>query len=61
MPRKAIATEKIQPMVESFQSSGALVVMPRSVESGRLNTLNAYACPMERWIASAAGGTRQRS
>ena len=29
--------------------------------SGSLNTLNAYASPMHRWIDSAAGGTSQRS
>jgi hypothetical protein len=44
----------------SFQSSGAGEAPPISLESGRLNTLNAYACPMERWMASAAGGTSHR-
>ena len=43
-----MATEKIQPMVLSFQSSGADSVSPCSRESGRLKTLNAYACPIDR-------------
>ena len=47
-PRKTIAVEKIQPIVESFQSAGAGLSMPTSVESGRLKTLNAYACPIAR-------------
>src|SRR5437773_1199201 len=34
--------------------------MPIARLSGRLNTLIAYACPMHRWIRSAAGGTSQR-
>ncbi len=49
-----------QPMVLSFQSSGAECVTPMRCESGRLKTLNAYAWPIERWIASAAGGTSHR-
>ena len=56
-----MATLKIQPMVVSFQSSLAGWSMPMSVDNGRLKTLNAYACPMERWMASAAGGMRHRS
>ena len=59
-PRNTIAVLKTQPIVLSFQSPGAESLPPRSRESGRLNTLNAYACPMDRWIASAAGGTSQR-
>ena len=59
-PRKTMATLKTQPMVLSFQSFSADWLPPMSRDSGRLNTLNAYACPMERWIASAAGGTSQR-
>src|ERR1035437_1688426 len=59
-PRKTIAVLKIQPIVESFQSAGAGLSIPTSVESGRLKTLKAYAWPMARWIARAAGGTRQR-
>src|SRR5690242_4416594 len=34
--------------------------MPRARDSGSQNTLNPYAMPMHRWIASAAGGTSQR-
>src|SRR4030095_13736281 len=59
-PRKTMATLKIQPIVVSGQSPGADSVLPISRESGRLKTLNAYTCPMHRWIASAAGGTRHR-
>jgi hypothetical protein len=29
-------------------------------DSGKLNTLNAYAWPIDRWMESAAGGTSQR-
>ncbi len=49
-----------QPIVLSFQSSGAECVTPMRCESGRLKTLNAYAWPIDRWIASAAGGTSHR-
>ena len=49
-----------QPIVLNLQSSGAECVTPIRCASGRLNTLNAYAWPIERWIASAAGGTSQR-
>src|SRR5262249_26583342 len=48
------------PIVLSFQSPGPESAPPCSLDSGRLKTLNAYACPIERWIASAAGGTSQR-
>ena len=34
--------------------------MPMTRVSGRLKTLKAYAWPMERWMARAAGGTSQR-
>ncbi len=55
-----MAIEKIHPTVVSAQSPGALSVMPRVRVSGRLKTEKAYACPMERWMASAAGGMRHR-
>ena len=42
-PSAAMATEKIQPMVVSFQSPSAGALMPISVESGRLKTLKPYA------------------
>jgi hypothetical protein len=48
------------PMVLNFQSPGAERVIPIDWESGRLNTLNAYAWPIDRCMASAAGGTSQR-
>src|SRR5215472_4034000 len=35
-------------------------VMPMARDSGSQNTLNPYAMPMQRWMASAAGGTSQR-
>jgi hypothetical protein len=47
-PRKTIAMLKIHPSVLSAQSPGAEAVPPISFESGRLNTLKAYAWPMER-------------
>ena len=59
-PRKTMAMLKIQPSVLSFQSSGADSVMPITRLRGKLNTLKAYASPMARWMASAAGGTSQR-
>jgi hypothetical protein len=47
-PRNTIAALKTQPIVLSFQSPGADVVTPRTRDNGRLNTLNAYACPIDR-------------
>jgi hypothetical protein len=35
-------------------------VMPMARDSGNQKTLNPYAIPMQRWIASAAGGTSHR-
>jgi hypothetical protein len=35
-------------------------VTPTAWLSGSQNTLNPYAIPMDRWIASAAGGTSHR-
>jgi hypothetical protein len=34
--------------------------MPITLVNGPLNTENAYAWPIQRWTASAAGGTIQR-
>src|ERR1700677_40161 len=59
-PRMAMAMENIQPISFKFQSPGTECVMPRTLVSGRLNVENAYACPMERCTASAAGGTKKR-
>src|SRR3954471_1258269 len=59
-PRKTMAMVKIQASSVCFQSPGADSVMPRTLVSGSLKTLNAYACPMLRWMARAAGGTSQR-
>src|SRR5918993_3192348 len=61
MPRKAIAIEKIHASGGCSQSwPGTCFVTPMICVSGILNTENAYACPMERCTASAAGGTSQR-
>src|SRR4051812_37347093 len=59
-PRNTMAMVKIQASCVCFQSAGADSVMPRTLVSGSLKTLNAYACPMLRWMARAAGGTSQR-
>src|SRR5262245_43122311 len=50
----------IHPSVLIFQSSGADAVMPTARLSGSQNTLKPYAMPIERWMASAAGGTSHR-
>jgi hypothetical protein len=44
--------------VRSGQAIGS--VTPSARASGSQKTLNPYAMPIERWIASAAGGTSQR-
>jgi hypothetical protein len=36
------------------------LVMPMARDSGIQKTLKPYAMPIQRWIASAAGGTSQR-
>jgi hypothetical protein len=38
----------------------ALAAVQSNWASGLLKTLNAYTCPMHRWMHSAAGGTNQR-
>ena len=50
----------IQPSELIFQSPGADAVMPIARLRGSQKTLNPYAIPMERWMASAAGGTSHR-
>ena len=57
-PRNTMATLKTHPMVLSDQSPAVDAVIPMERDSGMLKTLNAYACPIERWTARAAGGTR---
>src|SRR5579862_3333385 len=59
-PRTTIAMEKIQPTCFRSQSPGAECVIPSSLVSGRLKVENAYACPIERCTARAAGGTKNR-
>src|SRR5215510_7831115 len=44
--------------VRSGQATGWLT--PIACDSGSQNTLKPYAMPMQRWIASAAGGTSHR-
>ena len=61
MPRNAMAMLKIH---GDLRLRPILLrrdfVMPRTLVSGSLKTLNAYTCPMARWMARAAGGTSQR-
>ena len=59
-PRNTKNSVNIQPSVLIFQSSGAGLAMPMARLSGSQKTLNPYAMPIERWIASAAGGTSHR-
>ena len=59
-PSTKIAMVKIQPSSVSCQSPAIDFVMPSWRVSGRLNTLSAYAWPMQRWVASAHGGINQR-
>src|SRR5262249_56970838 len=59
-PRTTKNSVYIQPSVLIFQSSEAVCVMPIAWLSGSQNTLNPYAKQIERWMASAAGGTSQR-
>src|SRR5262249_57884320 len=59
-PRKKMASVKIQPSSVSFQSSVSDLVIPSCRVSGKLNTLRAYAWPMQRWVARAQGGISQR-
>src|SRR5215831_7944819 len=59
-PRKTIASVKVHVSVLTFQSSGPDFVMPIARLSGSQKTLNPYAIPMDRWMASAAGGTSHR-
>src|SRR5580698_8422777 len=59
-PRNTIAMEKIQPTSFKFQSPGADCVTPSNLVSGRLKVEKAYAWPMHRCTANAAGGTMKR-
>src|SRR5688572_1040058 len=61
MPRNAIAIEKIHASGGCSQSCPATCrLTPMTWVSGILKTLNAYACPIERCTARAAGGTSHR-
>src|SRR5271166_5859406 len=59
-PRMAIAIEKVHPTSVNFQSEGSECVMPSNLVNGKLNVEKAYAWPIDRCTASAAGGTRKR-
>src|SRR5689334_7042709 len=74
-PRNTKNIVYIQPSIEIFQShvvekTSAMndmsaghatdLPIPMACDKGNQNTLNPYAIPMHRWIASAAGGTSQR-
>src|SRR5256885_12011292 len=59
-PRNTKNSVYIQPRVLTFQSSAAGAEMPMARPSGSQKTLKPYAIPIDRWIASAAGGTSQR-
>src|SRR5262245_31729257 len=48
-------------MIPSVNGSAlATPEMPSPASNGGLNTLHAYAWPIDRWIDSAAGGMSQR-
>src|SRR5579871_2613227 len=59
-PKNRIAIENIQPTSFRFQSPPADWVIPISFVRGRLKVENAYAWPMHRCTARAAGGTMKR-
>jgi len=59
-PRKTKKSVYIVPSASTLQSPGAECVMPIAWLSGSQKTLNPYAMPIDRWTASAAGGTSQR-
>src|SRR5882757_9705908 len=59
-PRNNIAMEKIHPTSLRLQSPGADCVIPSSLVSGKLKVEKAYAWPMHRCTARAAGGTWNR-
>src|SRR5258708_3401356 len=59
-PRNTMAREKTQPISFKFQSCGTDWVNPISFVRGRLKVEKAYAWPMERCTARAAGGTKKR-
>src|SRR5215831_15249136 len=59
-PRKKIAMVNVTVTVLTVQSSGTDFVMPIALLSGNQNTLKPYAMPIDKWMASAAGGTNQR-
>src|SRR4029079_1152269 len=59
-PRKTIASVNVHPSVVTFQSPGADCVTPRARVRGSQNTLKPYAIPIDRCVASAAGGTSHR-
>src|SRR5260370_32486984 len=59
-PRNTKNSVYIHPSVLTFQSSGAGLAIPIARPSGSQKTLKPYAIPIDKWIASAAGGTSHR-
>src|SRR5882757_8293018 len=59
-PRRTMAIENVQPTSVNFQSDGAEWVMPINLVRGKLKVENAYAWPIDRCTARAAGGTKKR-
>ncbi len=55
-----MAIEKVQPTSVNFQSPGAAWLIPINLVNGRLKVEKAYAWPIDRCTARAAGGTRKR-
>src|SRR3989338_1921987 len=53
-----VATARAQNPISSEQASGW--EMPNALDRGNQKTLKPYAIPIDRWIASAAGGTSHR-
>ncbi len=56
LPPNAADRPSITIAIEKTTAIAVSLVSKRAT-SGFLNTLRAYTCPIERWIASAAGGT----
>src|SRR5262245_6343772 len=57
---KMAAEEPSRTKNSEYMMLSLLIGVPRDCESGSQKTLTPYAMPIERWIASAAGGTSQR-
>src|SRR5581483_10346018 len=60
IPRKKIASVKIQPRSVSFQSAAAEPLRATRGVIGRVKAVKGYACPIHKGTQSAAGVTIQR-